>query len=146
MTIHDVCSFISSPRNSYSDGAPLEVCVIHFLRFSLLLGHTVPAPCKALTSQGLAFSPNISSTFSLSLDKEALSSKAKNKASLSTLSRNMNCRQEFFYKMKAKPSEAENGKSDKEVSQNFKLKCHNQSGYIASQLYSQIYSQIYLAI
>ena len=86
------------------------------------------ALCQALTSQGKAFnfSLNIGSTFSFSLDtrsKEALPSKAKKKASPSTLRRNMMRREEFFNKKKSEASEAEKSESDKEASQPATFPC-----------------------
>ena len=86
------------------------------------------ALCQALTSQGMAFnfSLSIGSTFSFSLDtrsKEALPSKAKKKASPSTLRRNMRRREEFFNKKKSEASEAEKSESDKEASQPATFPC-----------------------
>ena len=86
------------------------------------------ALCQALTSQGMAFnfSLSIGSSFSFSLDtksKEALPSKAKKKASPSTLRRNMRRREEFINKKNSKPSEAEKSDSDKEAIQNTSFPC-----------------------
>ena len=86
------------------------------------------ALCQALTSQGMAFnfSLSIGSTFSFSLDtrsKEALPSKAKKKASPSTLRRNMRRREEYFNSKKSRPSEAENSDSDKKASQSTTFQC-----------------------
>ena len=77
---------------------------------------------QSLASQGMAFnfSLAIGSTFSFSLDtrsKEALPSKAKKKASPSTLKRNMRRREEFL-KKKSIPSEP-----DKEASQADTFQC-----------------------